>query len=398
VPVRLGGIVDAVLGLQTVSQAHSMKKRIAPDAVGTGYRLTHDASDFATLYGADGLPPASGATIAIVAVGNLYLTLNDLASFATMKGWPAVDAQVIQPAGPAEDYVDWEEWNMDSQASLGAAGGQVKQMLFYDVPEYSDAALEAAFNAAVSDNRAQTISVSIGECENLARPSGFEAAADLTFEIAIAQGQTFAFATGDVGSFQCDLEFNGSTYPAVSPWVMAIGGTTLITQDDLTSYVKENAWTCRNRDECFIDGGTGGGASKTERIPSWQKGLVGRKRLAVSRSIPDVAFDADPYTGLNLWDHGAIDGPIGGTSLATPIFAGLWTRIQSAHGNTLGFPAMSLYGLHDSDAGVFNDVLVGRNGGYVAQPGWDDVSGFGSFDAGRLSAFIDANLAAFSKP
>lgn len=394
VPAHLGGIVGSVLGLQNVSQAHSMMKKPAAHAA-AGVRLTHDASDFSTLYGADGLPPASGATIAIVAVGELYLTLNDLASFTAYMGYPALDAQVIQPDGPVGDYVDWEEWSMDSQASLGAAGGQVKQMLFYDVPEYSDAALEAAFNAAVADDTAQTISVSIGECENLAKASGFIKASDLIFEIAIAQGQTFAFASGDLGSFQCEEEYNGSAYPAVSPWVMAVGGTTLFTRDNLTSYVKENAWTCVDRDQCYTAGGTGGGPSKTERVPSWQAGLVGPKRVATMRSIPDVAFDADPATGLNLFDHGAIDGPIGGTSLAAPIFAGLWTRIQSAHANALGFPGMGLYGLHASDAGVFHDVLAGSNAGYSAMPGWDDVSGFGSFDAGKLSAFIDANLGAF---
>ncbi len=398
VPAHLGGLVGAVLGLQTVSQAHSMMKR--PSAAGaaavTGQRLTHDASDFSTLYGADSLPPAADSTIAIVAVGSLYLTLNDLASYATMKGYPAVDAQVILPAGPADNYYDWEEWSMDSQASLGAAGGQVKQMLFYDVPDYSDASLSAAFNAAVADNRAQTISVSIGECELYAQASGFQAASDLTFEIAIAQGQTFAFATGDSGSWQCGKEFNGSTYPAVSPWVMAVGGTTLITENDLVTYVNEKTWSCRNREECVIAGGTGGGKSVTEKIPSWQIGVVvGRKGDIKMRSIPDVAFDADPYTGLNLWDHGAVDGPIGGTSLATPIFAGLWARIQSAHANSLGFPGMGLYGLHETDAGVFHDVTFGKNGGYRATPGWDAVTGFGSFDAARLSAFIDANPGAF---
>ena len=56
---------------------------------------------------------------------------------------------------------------------------------------------------------------------------------------------------------------------------------------------------------------------------------------------------------------------------------------------------MGLYGLHASDAGVFHDVVSGTNAGYQAMPGWDDVTGFGSFDAARLSAFIDANLGAF---
>ena len=164
VPAHLGAVVGSVLGLQDVSQARSMMKKPAAGAPAAGVRLTHDAHDFSTLYGADSLPPASDATIAIVTVGNLYATLNDLASFTTYMGYPAVDAQVILPAGPIDDYVDWEEWSMDScRPRLGAAGGQVQQMLFYDVPEYSDASLEAAFNAAVADDTAQTISVSIGE-------------------------------------------------------------------------------------------------------------------------------------------------------------------------------------------------------------------------------------------
>ena len=395
VPASLGRVVGSVLGLQTVNQAHSMMKRAAAGTDAVGQRLTHDAEDFSTLYGADSLPPAADATIAIVTVGNLYATLNDFASFVTMKGWPAVDTEVVQPAGDAPDYYDVEEWNMDSQASLGAAGGQVKQMLFYDVPDYSDASLQAAWNAAVADNRAQTVSTSIGECEQYATLTGLMAAADTTFEIAIAQGQTFAFASGDSGSWACNEIRNGVTYPASSPWVIAVGGTTLITGNDLKTYVDEKAWSCADRISCLALGGSGGGMSVAEKVPSWQAGIVGPKGKGKTRNIPDVAFDGNQATGLNLFLEGHVDGPIGGTSLSTPIFAGLWARIQSAHGNTLGFPGMGFYGMHDSLAGVFHDVVSGSNDGFNARKGWDDVTGFGSFDAAKLSAFIDGNPDAF---
>ena len=118
-------------------------------------------------------------------------------------------------------------------------------------------------------------------------------------------GVTFVAATGDAGA--------PGLYPAYSPNVLAVGGTDLTLQAD-GSYGGESGWT---------DGG--GGTSITEAQPAYQAGVQATGR----RTIPDVAFDADPQTGASVYDsyddtNG--DGPwmkTGGTSLAAPIWAAL---------------------------------------------------------------------------
>jgi pseudomonalisin/xanthomonalisin len=402
VPAALAGIVHAVLGLQTVATGHPMHvrapaPRATPAATAKGVAVGHDATDFPTLYGADGLPPATASTIAIFTLGDVSQTLVDLDAFTDMNGWPRVDAKAV-PTGPASsDTSGVVEWNMDTQAALAAAGGQVKQIILYVGTDFSDASIVANFNAFVADGVAQVYNNSWGGCEIPGQASGLIEASDLLFEIAIAQGQTVAVSSGDSGSYQCGKAHGGQSYPAVSPWVLAIGGTTVFSRNGKpAAYVKETTWGCADSTDCLLFGGTGGGVSVTEAVPSWQAPVTGRRM----RAIPDVAFDGDPASGLNLLYYGSIDlaYPIGGTSLSAPIFSGLWARIQSAHANALGFPGMSLYGLHESEAGVFHDVVAGQNGGYKALAGWDAVTGFGSFDAAKFNAFIDAHLDAFGRP
>jgi pseudomonalisin len=60
------------------------------------------------------------------------------------------------------------------------------------------------------------------------------------------------------------------------------------------------------------------------------------------RGVPDISFDASPNSGALVLINGSQE-QIGGTSLAAPLWAGFWTRIQAAHGNTLPFPAQTLY-------------------------------------------------------
>ncbi len=405
VPARLGGIVHAVLGLQTVAIGHSMATRVhaaagarsAAATSGKGLAVVHEAPDFSTLYGADSLPPATNATIAIFTLGDVSQTLVDLDSFTAALGYPKVDVKTIATGPASGDTSGLVEWAMDTQASLAAAGGQVKQMLLYVGTDFADASIEAQFNAFVSDNLAQTFNNSWGGCELANTSSGLQQATDVLFEIAIAQGQTIAASSGDSGSYTCGTKKGGQSYPAVSPWVMAIGGTTVYTRNGSpTRYVKEDAWSCYGKSDCFNFGGTGGGASLTETAPSWQLPVTGKRM----RAIPDVAFDADPVSGLDIMYFGTFDPlyPIGGTSLSAPIFSGLWSRLQSMHGNKLMFPGMSLYGLHATDGVIFHDVTVGQNGGYQTAAGWDAVTGFGSFDAAKFNDFIDANPGAFGGP
>ncbi len=121
------------------------------------------------------------------------------------------------------------------------------------------------------------------------------------------QGVTFLAATGDDGT--------PANYPAFSPNVVAVGGTSLDINSSGT-YISETPWDDSS-------GADGGGISDYESQPSYQVGNV-NGTSSTQRTVPDVSMDADPDTGVYVLD--SYDGgyfQVGGTSLATPMWAGL---------------------------------------------------------------------------
>jgi len=395
VPAHLAGIVSAVHGLQSVHVAHTMHKVLPEgaqvEAAGAGSAVGHNPMDFPSIYDANGLPPATNSTIAIISEGDISQTLTDLTAFANNNGLeqPLVDKVVV--GAPGTDTSGVIEWNMDSQSSLAAAGGKVKKMIFYVSTTLQDAPLTEAYNQAVTDNVAQSINVSLGECETAAANSGIEATDDAIFQIAVAQGQVFSVSSGDSGSYQCGKKTGGQSYPAVSPYVMAIGGT-LVKTTGTTTWASETVWSCSSSLACQLAGGTGGGVSTTENAPAWQisSGVLG---TSTKRGIPDIAFDGSPNSGALVLNNGKTT-QVGGTSLSAPLFAGFWARIQSKNNNTLVYPASAIYSyghVASNAKNMFHDITKGSNGGYTAAAGWDNTTGFGTLDVGKFSAFIDTH-------
>jgi len=226
----------------------------------------------------------------------------------------------------------------------------------------------------VADNQASIVNISLGECETAAKNSGVEASNDQIFALGVAQGQTFSVSSGDSGSKECGrFRGNKQSYPAVSPYVMSIGGTTLSTNG--TAWAGETVWS-----------GTGGGPSVTEPAPVWQKnsGVLGTSNF---RGVPDIAFDADPKSGAIVIVNGH-NTQVGGTSLAAPLFAGFWARIQHANGNALVSPDPALYANAAANPSLFHDVVSGSNGGFSAKAGWDYTTGWGSLDVSAFAAFV----------
>jgi subtilase family serine protease len=178
-------------------------------------------------------------------------------------------------------------------------------------------------------------------------------------------GIAFIASSGDTGA--------GTSYPAVSPNVLAVGGTWLWTGPG-NNYVGESAWSA-----------SGGGISLFEPKPHYQAGLTpGGKR-----SNPDVAFNSDPNTGYYVYDsvpYGGYAGwyQEGGTSVAAPIWAALIAiadqgRALNGTGSLANAPA-AIYSLPATD---FHDITTGSNG-YRAGPGYDLVTGRGTPYAKRV--------------
>lgn len=169
----------------------------------------------------------------------------------------------------------------------------------------------------------------------------------------------------------------GPEYPAVSPYVLAVGGTSL----NLTSagnYSSETAWS-----------GSGGGYSSFEPEPLFQQS----KQTSGRRSNPDVAYNADPNTGVYVYESGSW-WQYGGTSAGAPQWAGLVALVDQGRA-AAGKAALStgqvlngLYGLtgtaYSSD---LHDITSGSNG-YRAKTGYDLATGLGSPRALSLITFL----------
>jgi len=170
----------------------------------------------------------------------------------------------------------------------------------------------------------------------------------------------FFAASGDAG---------GQTiYPAASPYVVAVGGTSVAT-DSNGNFLSETGWS-----------GAGGGPSSYEPKPVWQNGIA---NTGSTRSIPDLASNSDPNTGVAVYAPlgGKSSGWVvfGGTSVATPCMAAMvnlsgLTYKTSATATTT---EMFLQAVYISPTGNFRDITAGSNG-YLCLTGWDFVTGLGS--------------------
>jgi len=178
------------------------------------------------------------------------------------------------------------------------------------MPQLDEASGLTAFNRVVSDDQTKLINGPIGGCETSAS-SGYLQQEAQVFELAMAQGQTFAFASGDSGSEGGCVE-----EPASSPFAVAVGGTTLSTTGGAT-WTGETAWS-----------GSGGGPSSLQPMPSWQQN-VGQNAGHSTRGVPDPAYDGNPNTGALVCEGGSTFVQAG-TGLSAPLFVGMWARVLAA--------------------------------------------------------------------
>lgn len=367
VPSELADTVLAVAGLQTAD--HPMSLAVHRDASTDATVHPFNPTEFALAYNGSKAYTGKKVQAGVIVSGDLTQTLADLAQFESQNGITPPPVKTVVIGTPSSDTSGTIEWDLDTQDILGIAG-TIKGFMLYDTPSLSDADLEAAYNRAVTDNKVQAINVSLGICEQSEFSSGAMAATDQIFAAAAAQGQTFFVSSGDGGSHTGCIAHTGIavavSYPASSPYVVAVGGTTLYV-DSKGKYSSETAWKSG-----------GGGISKYEAAPSWQSALTGQSM----RLVPDIAMAGDPNSGATIVANGS-STTYGGTSLAAPLSTGVWTRELSyakSQGLTLGFAAPVIYSQYASTPTTFHDVTTGNNGAYTAGPGFDETTGVGSFD------------------
>jgi subtilase family serine protease len=207
---------------------------------------------------------------------------------------------------------------------------------------------------------------------------------------AAEENVTVFASSGDTGSANVNVKnefypFPTVEFPASSPFVTAVGGTTLDASTD-GIYQSEAVWN-------NAYGASGGGVSQQFSEPLYQGLLPAsvQRTLKHHRGIPDVAYDADPNTPILIYvgffPSPADDGyyMAGGTSEGSPQWAGIIADANQLAGHPLGFlnPKLYLLGAIGGQSLFFHDIKVGNNSfdgvpGYDATPGWDLASGWGT--------------------
>ncbi len=302
-----------------------------------------------------------GVTVAIVdAYGNPKAQA-DLNKYSQTYGLPTTTITTIYPQGNV-GVVD-EGWALetDLDVQMVHAIAPKAKIILEAAKTPTDADLYAAVKDAYTKRGATVVSMSFGGSESASETG---ALGDGIFSAGNAKGVSFTASSGDSGT--------GAQYPASSPYVTAVGGTTLNVKSDGT-YVSETAWS-----------GSGGGLSAYETVPAYQTGVNKSKQ----RGVPDVAMVADPNTGVDMYDSFGYNGQkgffiIGGTSVAAPLFAGVLALVNQGRTTTLKNANLQIYPTAKAHyASYFHDITSGSNGSCgkicTAHTGYDYVTGLGS--------------------
>ncbi len=302
---------------------------------------------------------------------SLYDQYGPASSFLTVinENGQSSPLPATDPSGPGTD--NWEvEESLDVEWAHAIAPGA--QIILVEANSQSLSDLMASVSTAASQPGVSVVSMSWGFAEGQTISAAQEATYDSVFNV---PGVTFVASTGDYGA--ADPE-----YPAYSPNVVAVGGTSLNLNAN-GSYNSETGWGYQSASAgAFI--GSGGGISLYEPEPAYQEGV----QSTGSRTTPDVSLVADPATGAWIADPYNLDPSnpfevVGGTSLSAPAWAGLLALVnqgsaaqggQSLNSSSPTETQQALYSLPQND---YNVISSGYNG-YNAGAGYNLVTGLGT--------------------
>ena len=385
-PDVLNGRIDGVIGLSFAQRyAPLIRLPAGPRAdVGTGKGGGYSPTDIRTAYDIPAQTNTAKTEIAAVFEQGGYST-SDLATYEKQYKLPAVPVTVIavDKSGTGPKFGVLDEDMLDLDVLIGLNPNLAGIRLYCDSKDSFQVALLDSLNQMAQDGVATVISISYGQSESAQGTSAINAENTALLQLR-TQGQTVFASSGDSGADNLNV-----SDPASQPNLAGVGGTTLNTVAKTEMWSSETTWS---------DGG--GGISAVWAIPSYQ--VVNGSSVAVAnggsatfRNVPDVAADANPDTGYSIYCPG-LDceyigwGAVGGTSLASPIWAAMTTIINSDRVNAgltrVGYFNPTLYSLGLASGSAFHDIVSGNNGspGYTAGPGYDNVTGVGSTDLGKL--------------
>jgi pseudomonalisin len=391
VPSSLANLVTAVVGL---SNAPLPMPHPKVEAAGSPNLDGITPKDFQNTYDVAKTPTGSKDAIALFTEGDQTQTFKDLRLAESKNNLPQVAYTEYKVGPQSTDTSGADEWDLDTQSSTAMAQ-TVKHLYLYNVGSLVDSQILLAFNRFVSDDKASSMSASIGGCDLNPYLDGSLVASDVILQEGAMQGQTLFASSGDngdgcayVAATGVPSSFPGTNWPASGEFTTGVGGTSLVSDAD-GNRIAEPGWI-----------GSGGGISEVENPGWWTEDsdpAYNAELVSGGRAVPDISLDADPNTTAALiYVDGAVEG-VGGTSLSAPLMNGVWSRLQSADGGKLGLASIDFYALYDKvnpaigdTAAVpgFTDIVGGSNGLYVATPGYDEVTGIGAPDVKPLVAAL----------
>ncbi|MEU9959218.1 S53 family peptidase [Streptomyces sp. NPDC050982] len=470
-PAGLNGAVLTVTGLDNAPhKANHADTLPPPDAV------FHNAGPFSSYYGsktATTLPKAYGTKIpyavkgytgrqlraaygagratgkgVTVAITDAYASPTiaaDAATYAARHGDAAYGGGQLSQVLPTQ-YTRTEEcgaagWYGEETLDVEAvhAVAPASDIVYVGAESCYDDDLLDSLGKIVDGHLADIVSNSWGDIEANQTPD-LAAAYDQVFQLGAIEGIGFYFSSGDNGDEVAHTGTKQVDTPANSAWVTAVGGTSLAVGKGDT-YKWETGWgtfraTLSDDGKSWTDfpgaytSGAGGGTSATVRQPFYQRGVVpsalaradGKQPM---RTVPDISAIADPNTGFLVGQTQTFpDGTqkydeyrIGGTSLASPVIAGVQALAQQQRGgHPIGFANPAIYDRYgsklyhdvtdrptgrdlavarvdfvnafDASEGLLTSVRsLGKDSSLKAVRGYDDVTGVGSPAPGYVTSY-----------
>lgn len=402
-----GGTANTTLPAQSLAPQHSARS-LPPGptahvcaAAMVGYASCHaiirtDISGPAATSGPSGYHPAdlrgayslpsttagSGQVVAIVDAYNDPNALSDVNTYRSTFGIPTIaKCNGSKPSTSTNAPCFMQVNQSGSTSSLPRNDGGWSQEISLDLdmvsavcPNCSIILAEASTSSMTNLGTAVNAAANLGATEISNSYGGGESSSDPSYDSSYFNhpGIAITVSTGDSGY--------GVEYPAASQYVTAAGGTSLFLNGAGTStptYNHETAWETTSTE------GAGSGCSKYDPQPSWQSSVTNITGVCGMRGVGDVSADADPNTGVSVYDSYAYRGQsgwlvFGGTSVASPILAAVYALAGNASSVSYGSFSYSHTGsLHDvTQYGAYTESC--GNTLCNAAAGWDGPTGNGS--------------------
>ncbi len=374
----------------------------------------------------------TGTTVAITDAYAAPTIAKDANTYAVRHGdgsyRPGQLSQVLPPSFRRQRLCDPSGWygeeTLDVEAVHAMAPGA--NIRYYASASCFDDDFLDTLARVVDEDQASLVTNSWSDLE-ANESSDAVAAYQQVFLQGAMQGIGFLFSSGDNGDELDNTALKQVDYPASDPYATAVGGTS--DAIDASGRFKFQTGWGTEKYSLSADGsgwdpvgflyGAGGGTSSLFNQPDYQAGVV-PGRYGSGRAVPDVGLDADPTTGMLIGETQTFpDGRyygefrIGGTSLASPLFAGMTALLQQHAGGRLGFLNPTIYaqaggstftdikgrpkdagnvrvdyknGLDKSDGLLYSVRTFNQDSSLRIRRGWDDVTGVGSPNAGWVTS------------